>query len=104
MCNSTLRVVMRILPALFLVAFAVAQGIPDVVAADAKVELVQEGFVFTEGPVGTPDGGLYFSDLLSGDKTYRMDPGGSISVYREHTNGTNGLALTRDGALLGAEV
>jgi gluconolactonase len=104
MCNTTLRDIMRILSALFPVAFAVAQGIPGVVAADAKVELVQDGFVFTEGPVGTPDGGLYFSDLLSGDKTYRMDPSGRISVYREHTNGTNGLALTRDGALLGAEV
>jgi gluconolactonase len=96
--------ILRILPALIPVAFAVAQGIPGVVAADAKVELVQDGFVFTEGPVGTADGGLYFSDLLSGDKTYRMDPGGRISVYREHTNGTNGLALTRDGTLVGAEV
>src|SRR5712692_5410939 len=94
---------MRILLVLLPVATSLAQGIPGVVAADAKVELVQEGFVFTEGPVGTADGGLYFSDLQTGDKTYRMDPSGKISVYRDHTNGTNGLALTRDGALLGAE-
>jgi len=80
-----------------------AQGIPGVVTADAKVELVQEGFVFTEGPVATADGGLYFSDLQTGDKTYRMDPSGKISVYRDHSNGTNGLALTRDGSLLGVE-
>ena len=93
----------RILLVLLPVATSLAQGIPGVVAADAKVELVQEGFVFTEGPVGTADGGLYFSDLQTGDKTYRMDPSGKISIYRDHTNGTNGLALTRDGALLGAE-
>lgn len=94
---------MRILLILLSVVTALAQGIPGVVAAGAKVELVQEGFVFTEGPVGTTDGGLYFSDLQTGDKTYHMDPDGKISVYRDRTNGTNGLALTRDGALLGVE-
>src|SRR5258708_31399765 len=97
--NRLMRILMVLLP----VATSLAQGIPGVVAADAKVEVVQEGFVFTEGPVGTADGGLYFSDLQNGDKTYRMDPSGKISIYRDHTNGTNGLTLTRDGALLGAE-
>src|SRR3979490_3456834 len=38
-------------------------GIAGVVAPGVEPELVQEGFVFTEGPVGTPDGGLYFSDI-----------------------------------------
>ena len=94
---------MRMLLFALSVAAALAQGIPGVVAADAKVELVQEGFVFTEGPVGAADGGLYFSDIRGGDKTYRMDPSGRISVFRVHTNNTNGLALTRDGALVGAE-
>src|SRR5271157_3179923 len=79
------------------------QAIPGVLAAGAKVELVQEGFVFTEGPVPTADGGLYFSDLQKGNKTYRMDPNGKISVFRENTNGMNGLALFRDGTLVGAE-
>jgi len=82
---------------------AFAQAIPGVLAADAKVELVQEGFVFTEGPVPTADGGLYFSDLQKGNRTYRMDPNGKISVFRERTNGMNGLALMRDGTLVGAE-
>lgn len=84
-------------------AAALAQGIPGVVAPNAKVELVQEGFVFTEGPLGTADGGLYFSNIRGNDKTYRLDPSGKISVYRDHTNGTNGLAFTRDDVLLGAE-
>ena len=39
-------------------------GIAGVVAPGAEPHLVQEGFVFTEGPVGTPDGGLYFSDIV----------------------------------------
>ena len=33
-------------------------GISGVVAPGVEPELLQEGFIFTEGPVGTPDGGL----------------------------------------------
>jgi sugar lactone lactonase YvrE len=77
-------------------------GIPGVLAAGVMPELIQEGYVFTEGPVGTADGGLYFSDIRV-SKTYFLDPGGKISVARENTNGANGLALTREGELLFAE-
>jgi gluconolactonase len=77
-------------------------GIPGVLAPAAVPELIQEGFTFTEGPVGTADGGLYFSDIRV-SKTFVLDPGGKISVVREGTNGGNGLALTRDGELLFAE-
>jgi gluconolactonase len=77
-------------------------GIPGVLASGTMPELVQESFVFTEGPVGTADGGLYFSDIRV-SKTYYLDPNGKIAVVRENTNGANGLALTRDGELLFAE-
>ena len=77
-------------------------SIPGVLAPSAAPELVQEGFVFTEGPVGTADGGLYFSDIRV-SKIFYLDPGGKISMVRENTNGANGLALTRDGELLLAE-
>jgi gluconolactonase len=67
-------------------------GIPGVVAPGVKPELVKEGFVFTEGPVGTYDGGLFFSDI--GTKTiYHMDPEGKITIARGNTLGANGLAL-----------
>jgi gluconolactonase len=77
-------------------------GIPGVLATGAVPELVQEGYVFTEGPVATADGGLYFSDIRV-NKTYFLDPGGKIGVARENTNGANGLALTKNGELLFAE-
>ena len=78
-----------------LTASAFAQssaGIPGVVAPGVQPELVQEGFVFTEGPVGTFDGGLYFSDIRA-NKIYHLDPAGKITVARENTGGSNGLAL-----------
>jgi gluconolactonase len=77
-------------------------GIPGVVAPGVEPELVHEGFVFTEGPVGTPDGGLYFSDIRP-NRIYQLEPGGKIALVREQTNGANGLALTREGDLLAAE-
>jgi len=83
-------------------AYACPQGgIPGVVAPGVQPELVQEGFVFTEGPVGTADGGLYFSDLRA-NQTYRLDANGKITRVREKTEGANGLALTHDGDLLSA--
>ena len=39
---------------------AVVSNIPGAVAKGETVELVKEGFVFTEGPLGTTDGGLFF--------------------------------------------
>ncbi len=105
--NRTVR-----LSALIVVLFAVVgraqnpsprqAAIPGVVAADAAVELVRGGFQGLEGPVATPDGGLYFSDITA-NRTYKLDPTGAISIRRENTNGTNGLFLLTDGRLLGAE-
>jgi gluconolactonase len=77
-------------------------GISGIIAPGVTPELVQGGFIFTEGPVGTADGGLYFSDIRA-NRTYYLDPAGKIGVVREQTNGANGLALTRDGELVFAE-
>ena len=79
-------------------------GIPGVVAPGTQIELVKEGFVFTEGPVGAPDGGLYFSDTrASPSRIYRFHPSGQIVLFRDNANGSNGLAFDRDGSLLAAE-
>jgi gluconolactonase len=77
-------------------------GIAGIIPPGVAPELVQEGFVFTEGPVGTADGGLYFSDIRA-NLTYFLDPSGKIAVVRRDTNGANGLALTRAGELVFAE-
>jgi gluconolactonase len=84
---------------------AVAQqsaGIPGVIAPGVEPELVQEGFTFTEGPVGTPDGGLYFSDIRV-NRIHRLEAAGKITTHYEQTNGANGLALNKAGELFAAE-
>jgi gluconolactonase len=79
-----------------------AQGIPGVLAAGVEPELVQDGFTGIEGPVGASDGTVYFSDR-NPDRTYHVGLDGKITVYKENTGATNGLAFTRDGDMVRAE-
>src|SRR5258708_1267198 len=79
-------------------------GIAGVVAAGTPIELVQEGFEFTEGAVGTPDGGLFFSDTQAKPtRIFRLDPRGAVHPLQQ-TQGMNGLAINAAGDLFGAEM
>jgi len=77
-------------------------AIPDVIAAGARVEEVRGGFKGVEGPVAAPDGTVYFNDIPA-NRTYKLDSKGTISVWRENTNGANGLFFSKDGRMLAAE-
>ena len=79
-----------------------APGIAGVVAPGAVVELVQEGFAFTEGPVGRSDGGVYFTDART-SRIYSLEPDGKISIFRESADNADGLALNSKGDLFSAE-
>jgi gluconolactonase len=81
---------------------ALAAGIPGVVASDTIVVLVSEVFMNTEGPLGTVDGGLYFSDTVA-HRTYYLDQQGYITIERERTDRSNGIAFTPEGDLVFAE-
>jgi gluconolactonase len=81
-----------------------------VVAPDAALERVAGGFVFTEGPVWSPDGALLFSSPNT-NAIYRWHPSGRVSVFRSKSGysgldigrfmqpGSNGLTLDPDGRL-----
>ena len=79
-----------------------SSAIPGVVAANAKVELVDEYFMNTEGPLGDADGNLYFSDT-DASRTYLLDRQGHVTIHRERTNRSNGLGFTRNGDLMWVE-
>lgn len=65
----------------------------------ATVEMVADGFRFTEGPVCGPDGTFYFSDLHGG-KIWKILPGADSPVeVAKDVMATNGLFLDRDGFL-----
>ena len=102
MLRTTAFLFMLLLPNLCMGQGSESTGIPGVIKPNAAVELVKEGFVFTEGPVGRSDGGINFSDIRA-SRIYRLDQSGKITVFRENTRGANGLALDRNDNLLAAE-
>ncbi len=87
-------------------------ALDEIVPADARVEKLADGFLFTEGPVWVRDGGyLLFSDP-NANTIYRFAPDGELSVYRTKSGyrgtdisqysqpGSNGLTLDREGRLV----
>jgi gluconolactonase len=68
------------------------------VAPGAEVELVAEGFVFTEGPVWDKSGGLLFSDVRV-NRIMRLGLDGTVSVFIDDI-GTNGMYFDNDGLLI----
>lgn len=68
---------------------------------DAKVAKIAEGFQFTEGPVFSRRGYLLFSDIPA-NRIHKWEPG-KLSVFREGSNGANGLTFDHQGRLLACE-
>jgi len=86
-------------------------GLDAIIAADAKIEKLASGFLFTEGPVWVQDGSyLLFSDP-NNNLIYRWSEEDGVSIYRTHSGytgmnigeygqpGSNGLTLDAQGRL-----
>lgn len=69
---------------------------------EIRIEKVATGYTFTEGPVWSHEGYLYFSDIPA-NRIMRFVPGKGIELFREHSNGTNGNALDKEGRLYSCE-
>jgi gluconolactonase len=76
----------------------------DPLVGVGDVELVDDGYLFTEGPQWREaTGDLVFSDI-NGNTIYRYVPGGGPpTVLRTPSNNSNGLAIDVNGDLLAAE-
>ena len=69
-----------------------------------EVELVQDGFAFTEGPAWEPQSKtLFFSDIPN-NAIHRLSADGKISTFTDRSNHTNGILIPRDGRLLGCQM
>lgn len=70
---------------------------------NAKLRRIAGGFGFTEGPVWLPgENALLFSDI-PGNRIYRWEPNGKLSIYREPSHNSNGLTLDPLGRLIACE-
>jgi gluconolactonase len=91
------------LPAPTAVAVA-ASGLDALIAPGAKVELVKDGFQFTEGPMCGNRGSLYFTDIPR-NQICRINTTGdtvNVTVVHENTNGANGLFMNAKGEIIAA--
>lgn len=82
---------------------ALAQGEQNLIAADAKIVKLADGFSFTEGPAVDTEGNIYFSDIPN-DKIFKWSVAESVlSLFRENSGGANGLFFDKAGNLVASE-
>lgn len=75
----------------------------DPLAGIGAVELVQEGFMFLEGPAWRDaDGVLLFSDIPA-NTIYQLALPATVTPFRDPSGNANGLASDAAGLLLAAE-
>ena len=86
---------MRAAAALLLVSCAAGPPIDD----GAAVEVVADGFSFTEGPAADREGNLYFTDQPN-DRIWTLRADGRLTVFTEPAGRANGLAVDHAGRLL----
>jgi gluconolactonase len=69
----------------------------------AWAQLLHSNGVFTEGPVWFADHQLLLWSDIPANRIMRLAPDGSVSVFRQHSNHTNGNTRDRQGRLVSCE-
>ncbi len=86
-------------------------ALDELVAPEAKIELLASGFEWSEGPVWVRDGGFVLFTDVPNNVVYRWEAGEGLSVYLQPAGftgsttqspepGANGLAIDAEGRLL----
>jgi gluconolactonase len=72
----------------------------ELVPADAVLERVSHGHIFTEGPVwNAREGALYFTDII-GNTIWKWQPGVGKSVVLRPSEKANGMTFDKQGQLI----
>src|SRR5450432_1845812 len=95
---------MKLLPVLFSGLFALAfvahADDADLIADGAKVEVLGEGYAFTEGPAVDREGNVYFTDQPN-DRIVKYNAAdGSFSDWLKPAGRSNGTRFDKAGNLL----
>ena len=69
-----------------------------IIAPGAEVELLADGFKFTEGPASDAQGNVLFTDQPN-DRILRWGTDGKLSTFLEPCGRSNGLSFDRQGNL-----
>lgn len=71
----------------------------QVVAEGAALELVADGFAFTEGPAADRYGNVFFTDQPN-NRIWRYGTNGNLAIFMEPAGRANGLYFDKQGYLL----
>ena len=71
----------------------------QVVAPDASLQLVADGFAFTEGPAADQNGNVFFTDQPN-NRIWRYGTNGNLAIFMEPAGRANGLYIDRAGNLI----
>lgn len=75
-------------------------GTSGLIATDARIENLGDGFSFTEGPAVDKDGNVFFTDQPN-DIIYKWNAStNEITPFLEETGRSNGMAFDKDGFLI----
>jgi gluconolactonase len=77
-----------------------SEGNAGLIATDAQIENLGDGYSFTEGPAVDKNGNVFFTDQPN-DIIYKWDvTTGDITPFLEETGRSNGMAFDKDGNLI----
>jgi gluconolactonase len=79
-----------------------ASAIDGVVTEGARIVVIGEGFMGTEGPITLPDGDLIFTET-NANRITRIDENDALDTFLENTNGSNALGFDADGRLISVQ-
>lgn len=80
-------------------ASLVAQDSIKVTRVDAELELVAEGYKFTEGPAVDSEGNVFFTDQPN-DRILKWSVDGKLETWLQPAGRSNGLFFDRAGSLI----
>ncbi|WP_257667545.1 SMP-30/gluconolactonase/LRE family protein [Parapedobacter tibetensis] len=69
------------------------------VSPGAELQLVADGFSFTEGPAVDKEGNVFFTDQPN-NRIWKYDVDGNLSVFMENAGRSNGLYFDSEGLLI----
>ena len=72
----------------------------DIIAKGAKVEMLAEGFSFTEGPAVDKSGNVYFTDQPNNRILMWSVQNNKLSVFHENSGRANGLYFDKKGNII----
>ena len=72
----------------------------NIIAKGAKVEMLSDGFLFTEGPAVDKDGNIYFTDQPNNRILKWSADENKLSVFHEKSGRANGLFFDKQGNIV----